>query len=202
MRWAGLAVQPQSRRCCKRWSPTTSTTSTDTQRVPAQHAVLDDILGTNETRIRVSESLCKMRPGKPDLALLKQLALARYREWSAHSGRRRRGAGRPKVLIMLTHIERNFLAAFIHEATTDPFNGPVTEELHRRNIYFADLSNLMAAYYQELRVPRRALRSYYTIRRRRPIPGTTGTPLFVAATKWKLCWQQGLGSLFRSKVIA
>ena len=50
---------------------------------------------------------------------------------------------------MLTHIERKFLAAFIHEATTDPFNGPVTEELHRRNIYFADLSHLMAAYYQE-----------------------------------------------------
>src|SRR4051812_22179270 len=38
------------------------------------------------------------------------------------TGRRRCCAGRPQVLIMpLTDREREFLAAFIHEATTDPF---------------------------------------------------------------------------------
>src|SRR5205085_9194085 len=37
------------------------------------------------------------------------------------SGRRRRRAGRPEVLAMLTDCEREFLAAFIYEATTDPF---------------------------------------------------------------------------------
>jgi hypothetical protein len=50
---------------------------------------------------------------------------------------------------MLTDSERAFLAAFISEATTDPFKGPATDELHRRNIYYADLSYLMTAYYRE-----------------------------------------------------
>jgi hypothetical protein len=50
---------------------------------------------------------------------------------------------------MLTKREREFLAAFIHEATTDPFKGPATEELHRRDIYYTDLGHLMAAYYRE-----------------------------------------------------
>jgi hypothetical protein len=49
----------------------------------------------------------------------------------------------------LTDHEREFLAAFIYEATTDPFKGPATEELHRRNIYYTDLSHLMTAYYRE-----------------------------------------------------
>ncbi len=49
----------------------------------------------------------------------------------------------------LTDHERAFLAAFIHEATTDPFKGPATEDLHRRNIYYTDLSHLLTAYYRE-----------------------------------------------------
>ncbi len=48
----------------------------------------------------------------------------------------------------LTDREREFLAAFIREATTDPFTGPATEELHRRNIYYTDLSHLINAYYR------------------------------------------------------
>jgi hypothetical protein len=51
--------------------------------------------------------------------------------------------------MLLTDCERKFLAAFIYEATTDPFKGPATEELHRRNIYYTDLSHLIAAYYRE-----------------------------------------------------
>jgi hypothetical protein len=51
--------------------------------------------------------------------------------------------------MLLTDREREFLAAFIHEATTDPFKGPATEKLHRRNIYYTDLSHLMTAYYRE-----------------------------------------------------
>jgi hypothetical protein len=49
----------------------------------------------------------------------------------------------------LTDRERAFLAAFIYEATTDPFKGPATEDLQRRNIYYADLSHLMTGYYRE-----------------------------------------------------
>ena len=51
--------------------------------------------------------------------------------------------------MLLTDSEREFLASFIHEATTDPFKGPATKELHRRNIYYTDLSHLLTAYYQE-----------------------------------------------------
>jgi hypothetical protein len=51
--------------------------------------------------------------------------------------------------MLLTDGEREFLTAFIREATTDPFKGPATEELHRRDIYYTDLSHLLAAYYQE-----------------------------------------------------
>lgn len=51
--------------------------------------------------------------------------------------------------MLLNDHEREFLAAFIHEATTDPFKGPATEELHRRDIYYTDLCHLMTAYYLE-----------------------------------------------------
>jgi len=51
--------------------------------------------------------------------------------------------------MLLTDSEREFLSAFIYEATTDPFQGPATEELHRRNIYYTDLSHLIAFYYRE-----------------------------------------------------
>src|ERR1700747_2954537 len=51
--------------------------------------------------------------------------------------------------MLLTEREREFLAAFICEATTDPFKGPATAELHRRNIYYTDLSHLMTAYYRD-----------------------------------------------------
>jgi hypothetical protein len=44
---------------------------------------LDDILGTNETRIRVSQTTCKMRPGRPDLERLRRLAEERYQQWSS-----------------------------------------------------------------------------------------------------------------------
>jgi hypothetical protein len=45
--------------------------------------------------------------------------------------------------------EREFLAVFIGEATTDPFNGPATSELHRRDIYYTDIPQLLTAYYRE-----------------------------------------------------
>jgi len=45
--------------------------------------------------------------------------------------------------------EREFLAAFIYEATTDPFKGPATADLHRHGIYYQDIPNLLAAYYHE-----------------------------------------------------
>lgn len=49
-------------------------------------AALDEILGTNETRIRVSDSLCQMRSGEPDLDRLRRLATALFQQWSG--GRR------------------------------------------------------------------------------------------------------------------
>ncbi len=49
----------------------------------------------------------------------------------------------------LSNQEREFLAAFIYEATTEPFKGPVTDDLHRHGIYYSDMHSLMAAYYRE-----------------------------------------------------
>jgi HEAT repeat protein len=43
---------------------------------------LDDILGTNETRTKVSATLCKLSPWPPDLAALKRRAWAVYKSWS------------------------------------------------------------------------------------------------------------------------
>ena len=52
-------------------------------------------------------------------------------------------------MMFLTNPEREFLTAFLYEGTTDPFQGPATEELHRRDIYYTDLNHLLAAYYRE-----------------------------------------------------
>jgi hypothetical protein len=62
----------------------------------------------------------------------------------------------------LTADERNFLAVFIHEATTDPFKGPATEELHRRNIFYTDLSHLLASYYREAHADQEGFGGKYT----------------------------------------
>jgi HEAT repeat protein len=42
---------------------------------------LDDILGTNETRLRLSDPIRTMRAGTPDLDKLKRRAMAAYRRW-------------------------------------------------------------------------------------------------------------------------
>jgi hypothetical protein len=49
----------------------------------------------------------------------------------------------------LTDHERDFLGAFIHEAVTDPYKGPATDELHRRDIYYSDLPHLITAWHRE-----------------------------------------------------
>lgn len=49
----------------------------------------------------------------------------------------------------LTNHERCFLAAFIYEATTDPFTGPATDDLHCHGIYSSDIPNLRSAYCRE-----------------------------------------------------
>ena len=43
---------------------------------------LDEILGTNETRLRVTESLRRLGTWPPDLDRLRRLATELYREWS------------------------------------------------------------------------------------------------------------------------
>jgi HEAT repeat protein len=45
-------------------------------------SALDDILGTDETRIKVSETLRQMRAGEPDLNRLRRLAQERYQALS------------------------------------------------------------------------------------------------------------------------
>ena len=61
---------------------------------------LDDILGTDETRIRVSPTLCKMRPGMPDLDQLRRLAEERYQEWSRGYGNTGQPTSSPRPTAM------------------------------------------------------------------------------------------------------
>lgn len=46
----------------------------------------------------------------------------------------------------LTEHEETFLAAFIYEATNEPFTGPATRSLHARGVSYTDLYSLMTAY--------------------------------------------------------
>jgi hypothetical protein len=51
----------------------------------------------------------------------------------------------------LTRAERDFLDAYVYEATHGPpFGGPATRELARREIGYTDLSWLLTAYQREL----------------------------------------------------
>ena len=50
----------------------------------------------------------------------------------------------------LSKEERDFLDAFMYEVTHEPFGGPATTDLRRRQIYYADLHGLLTAYHREL----------------------------------------------------
>jgi hypothetical protein len=51
----------------------------------------------------------------------------------------------------LTPEEREFLDAFVYEATNGPpFGGPATRDLNRRGIWYPDLSWILTAYQREL----------------------------------------------------
>jgi len=51
----------------------------------------------------------------------------------------------------LSREEREFLDAFVYEATNGPpFGGPATRELKRHGIYYPDLSWILTAYQREL----------------------------------------------------
>ncbi len=52
----------------------------------------------------------------------------------------------------LTHAEREFLDAFVNEATNGPpFGGPATKDLNRRGIWYPDLSWILTAYQRKIR---------------------------------------------------
>jgi hypothetical protein len=50
----------------------------------------------------------------------------------------------------LTKQERQFLDAYIYEATHEPFGGPATRDLGRRNVSYSDLNWILTAYQREL----------------------------------------------------
>jgi hypothetical protein len=49
----------------------------------------------------------------------------------------------------LSKDEREFLDAYVYEATHEPFAGPATTELRRRDLYYSDLHSILTAYYRE-----------------------------------------------------
>src|SRR5271156_5033054 len=54
----------------------------------------------------------------------------------------------------LSEQEREFLDAYVYEATHEPFGGPATNELRRRQIYYADLHGILTGYHRELTAAR------------------------------------------------
>jgi len=50
----------------------------------------------------------------------------------------------------LTDTERDFLDAYVYEATHEPFDGPATTDLRRRGIYYSDLNWILTAFDREL----------------------------------------------------
>src|SRR5262245_469308 len=51
----------------------------------------------------------------------------------------------------LTREERDFLDAYVYEATSGPpFGGPATTDLKQRGIFYSHLSWILAAYQREL----------------------------------------------------
>jgi len=50
----------------------------------------------------------------------------------------------------LTKKEREFLDAYVYEATHEPFGGPATNDLRDRGIYYADLHGLLTSYHHEM----------------------------------------------------
>lgn len=50
----------------------------------------------------------------------------------------------------LTKAEREFLNAYVYEATHEPFGGPATSDLHRRGIHYSDLNWILTVYDREL----------------------------------------------------
>jgi hypothetical protein len=50
----------------------------------------------------------------------------------------------------LTKAEREFLPAYVYEATQEPFGGPATSDLQSRGIHYSDLNWILTAYDREL----------------------------------------------------
>ena len=51
----------------------------------------------------------------------------------------------------LTKDERDFLGAYVHEATHEPFGGPATDALRQRGIYYNDIHGVLTMYHRQLR---------------------------------------------------
>src|SRR5947207_8507316 len=57
---------------------------------------------------------------------------------------------RSEFAMALTKEERDFLDAYVYEATHEPFGGPATSDLRQREIYYTDLHWLLTAYHREM----------------------------------------------------
>src|SRR5438876_442758 len=83
---------------------------------------------------------------------LKKVYLTASAGWSRRCARRIRKQPRKwsEIVMPLSNEEREFLDAYVFEATHDPFGGPATEDLNRRGVHYGDLHWLLTAYDREL----------------------------------------------------
>ena len=50
----------------------------------------------------------------------------------------------------LSKEEREFLDAYVYEATHEPFSGPATAELRQLQIFYSDVHGFLTAYHREV----------------------------------------------------
>ena len=55
----------------------------------------------------------------------------------------------------LTNEERQFLHAYVFEATQEPFGGPATRDLASRGVFYADILWILTAYHRTYDLPNR-----------------------------------------------
>ena len=100
---------------------------------------------------------------------------------------------------MLTPAEKDFLDAFLHEATTSPFfNGPATKALYAIGIEYRDISYLAWAYQQE--VPRTNFEWGHAAEVAPPLPWTSRESALRRNQEIQSIWEQKRQPADTSKV--
>jgi len=95
---------------------------------------------------------------------------------------------RDREMRILTLEEKLFLDVFLHEATTSPFTGPATKELHKIGVEYGDISYIAWAYEQD--VPRTSFELGHSAEEAPPLPWTNRESVLRRNKEIQRMWEQ------------